>query len=185
MVKLPDHTQSEAGENLDSHPLHFGRYTARCTVPAPRDGRCRSLKRLSDQFFALFPERRGILEIKRIPAHSLAGWADDYVIRYSLADVAVLAVLSADLFCRSDDACPDRGCRTLGNGLELEGVMAFRCKLLPYLIDHCLEVGWVHVAGQFGMNASGVDGCSAYALLLMPAVKLDGEQDVCRLRATV
>lgn len=95
----------------------------------------RSLEGLSNQLFAFIPERLRILRIQCIATNT---FTDGHIVRYDLGHVAVLAVLTADLLVRRDDTCPNRGCRTLRDCLELEGTMTFSRKLLAYLINHSL-----------------------------------------------
>src|ERR1700746_488293 len=56
----------------------------------------KSSKRLSDQFLALLPERLCVVRIERIRPDAVTDCADDHIIRYDRADMAVLAVAASD-----------------------------------------------------------------------------------------
>src|SRR6185436_20139398 len=106
------------------------------------------LKRLSDEFFTLVPERLGSFWIERIPAYTFAYRIDDHVIGNDLANVTVLAISAADLTSGSDDCGPHRGCGPLRNGFQLEGRLTLCRKLLIHLIYHLLNLAHVHVTTQ-------------------------------------
>ena len=64
------------------------------------------LEGLSNHLLALLPERRGDGGIERISTYAFAAGVDDHVVRYDMADVAVLAVLAAHLVSGRDNAGP-------------------------------------------------------------------------------
>ena len=66
-----------------------------------------SSKRLSDQFLALLPERLGVVRIERIRPNAFTDCADNHIVRYDRADMAVLAVAAADFIGRGNKAGPD------------------------------------------------------------------------------
>src|SRR5580658_4366276 len=90
------------------------------------------LERFADQLFAFFPECLGVLRIERIRTHPFAGDGDFSIVRHNGSDVTVLAIATANLVSGRNDSSPHRSCRSLRNGLPLEGPLA-RLRLL--LID--------------------------------------------------
>ena len=144
-----------------------------------------SLKRLSDEFFTFSPKRLGGVRVERICAHSFAYGTDGHVVRHNLADMAVLAISAADLVIGSNEAGPYRSCGPLWNGLPLESRLALCGKLLIHLVDHLLDLAWVHEATQFGSYASRMHGCRADATLTVPLVESNSEEDIRRFRSAV
>ena len=65
-----------------------------------------ALEGFSNHLFTLLPERRSGGGIERISTYAFADSADDHVVRYDMADVAVLAILAAYLVSRRYDAGP-------------------------------------------------------------------------------
>jgi hypothetical protein len=55
------------------------------------------LEGFAHHLLALFPERGGVLGIERISAQTFGPWVKDDIIRYDVANVAVLAILTPDL----------------------------------------------------------------------------------------
>ena len=86
---------------------------------------------------------------------------------------------------RSNHAGPYRSCGALGHSLPLEGRLAFRGELLIHLVDHGLQAARVHVAAQFGLDASWMYGRGAHATPTMPSVERHGEEDIGRLRSAI
>jgi len=123
---------------------------------------------LSNQFFALFPQCLCGFAIECVRADAFAANAQRPVFRNDLADVAVLAILSADLFSGRNKASPDRGGRSLRDRLVLEGLPA-RCRgLLIQSIDLRLQLSRVEMPGKFGLDASGMDRRGSDPAVAMP-----------------
>src|ERR1700741_1049571 len=77
---------------------------------------------LAHHLLPLGPPGRASIRIQRVPLHAAAnGRVID-----PLCHVTILAIEAAHLVRRRHDACPDRGRRTLRNGLEAEGRLARR-----------------------------------------------------------
>src|SRR5258708_26333680 len=144
-----------------------------------------SLKGLSNQFFTSLPESLGIVLIQRVPANSFADRTDRRVVRYDLADVAILAITPADLVRLSNYTSPNRSCRSLRDRPALEGSFALCRNLLTDLIDHCLYAARLHITAQLGLYNSWMHGRGAHALCVMTPVKSNREQNVRRLRSPV
>ncbi len=51
----------------------------------------------ADHLFALLPESFGVLWVDCVAAHTFADWVNHSAVRDYVADMAVLAVLGADL----------------------------------------------------------------------------------------
>ena len=107
------------------------------------------------------------------------------MVRNDVADVAILAIPAADLLGGSNDTGPHRSCGSLRNGLPLKGRLTPCCKLLIHLVDHLLDMAWVHVATKLGPYASRMHGCSAYATLPVPLVEGNGKKDVRCFRTAI
>jgi hypothetical protein len=117
-----------------------------------------------------FSERGvGVVPIERIRSNTFTDCADNHIVRYDRADMAVLAVAAADFIGRGNKASPNRSGRSLRDCLPLERSLAFRRQLLVHLIDHLLELSRVH---------SRVDGCRTDAASAMPLVEGNREEDV-------
>jgi hypothetical protein len=138
----------------------------------------RLLEFFSDHLFAFLPECLGVFRVERITAHTFADRGDSHIIWNYFAHVAVLAILSADLISRSNYSGPYRSCGSLRNGLQLEGCFALGRTLLIHLLDHLLDVGGVHMAVQFRLDASWMYRRRAYAIPSMTPVKSNGEEDI-------
>ena len=82
-------------------------------------------KGLSDHFFTLLPECRGIAGIKRIAAHAFGDRVENNIIPYYLANMAVLTILSADLVSTGYYPSPDGGCCSLLHCLPFQGPLTF------------------------------------------------------------
>src|SRR5882762_4783119 len=143
------------------------------------------LKRLSDEFFTLLPERLSIVWIERISAHSFADGADRHVVGNDPPDVAVLAVSAANLVSGSHDTGPHRSCGSLRNGLPLERRLTLGRKLLVHLFHDPLNAARIYVATQFGLYASWMHCRGTHATLAVPLVERNGEEDICRLRSAI
>src|SRR5271156_912444 len=103
------------------------------------------LKSLSNHFFTLLPKGLGILGVERISADSLAYAGDGHMVRRDRPDMAVLAILAADLLSCSDDTGPYRSCGSLRNGLPPERPLTLGCKLLIDLLHQVSEDARVHI----------------------------------------
>ena len=75
---------------------------------------------LSNQFFTLSPKCLGGLGIECVGANAFAIGCQQLVLGDDVADVAVLAISSADLFSGRDKASPDRSGGSLRNRLVLK-----------------------------------------------------------------
>src|ERR1700761_5731162 len=139
----------------------------------------------ADHLFALLPESFGILWVDGVTAHPFTDWVNHSAVRNYFADVAVLAVLRADLVRRGYEAGPDRGRGSLRDRLPLERRFAFCSELLVDLFDEVRQPRLVGVAAELGADAAGMDGCGAHSVGAVAAVEGDGEEDVCGLGATV
>src|ERR1700740_765111 len=104
------------------------------------------LKRLSDQFFTLLPERLSVFRIECIAAYSFADAADRHVVRHHFANVAVLAIATADFVSWSHHGGPHRSCGSLRNGLPPEGPLTLGSELLIHLCKHRFQMAVIHVA---------------------------------------
>jgi len=65
------------------------------------------LESLADHFFTFLPQRFGGAGVQRIGANTFAGGGDGCAFWDNFSDVAILAVLTANFFRRSNDAGPD------------------------------------------------------------------------------
>src|SRR5215831_18736902 len=79
---------------------------------------------LSNQLLTLLPESLGGFGIECVGANAFADNAQLPVLRHDLADVAVLAITSANLLSRGNKASPDRGGCSLRNSLVLKRPLA-------------------------------------------------------------
>src|SRR5579864_4528234 len=104
------------------------------------------LNGLSDQFFTLLPERLSVFRIECIPAYSFADAADRHVVRHHFANVAVLAIATADFVSWSHHGGPHRSCGSLRNGFPPEGPLTLGSELLIHLFEHRFQVAVIHVA---------------------------------------
>jgi hypothetical protein len=143
------------------------------------------LEGLLDEFFAFLPESLSIIRVECIRTHSFADDGDGDVIRHHCADVAVLAVLPANLVGGSDHTSPYRCCSALRNRFPLERTFTFRGKLRVDLFNQLFDATGFSVATQFCLYAPRMHGCSANATSTVSLVEGDCEQNVRRLRAAV
>ena len=98
------------------------------------------LKRFADEFLAFFPECLSVGGIQRVCADAFTNSINGGIVLHQMSDVAVLAVLAADLVSGCNHSCPDGSCGSLGNGLPLERPLAFRCLLLINPVDELLHL---------------------------------------------
>src|SRR4029077_13424484 len=111
--------------------------------------------------------------------------ADRRGVRHDLADMAVLAIFAADLFCRSDDCRPNRRCGTLRTRLPLERFLPLHSAFLADLVDECLNLRRIQMTSELGFNHSRMHSRGADATPAVAPVKRDGEKNVRGLRAAV
>src|SRR5437868_4297032 len=112
-------------------PLH---HPLRGWSPSPRVARWRSLELLPHHLLALGPERFRTVGVEGVGADAAAGgW-----VVVGFGDVAVLAVLAADLVGSRDEAGPDAGGGALRDRLPAEGGGGSAGRLLRVLdaLDH-------------------------------------------------
>jgi hypothetical protein len=64
-------------------------------------------ERFSDHFFALLPEGFGIDWVQRVGSDAFADAGDRHVVCGDFADVAILAILAADVVSRGNDDVED------------------------------------------------------------------------------
>src|SRR5580692_12457045 len=98
--------------------------------------------------------------------------------------MAVLTIAAAHVFRRRDHPGPDRRGGALRNAFPLERRSARRLAGIDRG-DQTLSDRGGHVATQLRLDAAGMHGGGANPPLFMPAVELDGEQDVGGLRASI
>src|SRR5271169_6608421 len=98
--------------------------------------------------------------------------------------MAVLAITAAHLFWRRDHTSPDGRGRALWNGFPLERGNTRRLAGIDRG-DQTVSHRRRHVAAKLGLDSPGMHGGGANSALLVPAVELDGEQHVGRLRAPI
>ena len=107
---------------------------------------------------------------------------------YSIADGLALGFISYPivkfLSGRGHEAGPDRGRRALRYGLPGEGPCAWRLAGVD-AGDQPLQDLRRHVAGEFCVDPHRMQGRGPYAARLVPAIELDGEKDVGRLRTSI
>src|SRR5437879_307616 len=139
-----------------------------------------SLKRLSDEFLTLSPERLSIVCIERISAYAFADGADGHVIRHDMADVAILAILAAHFVSPCNHSGPHRCCGSLRNRLPLKRPLTLCGELLIDLFDDFFDAARIDVAIQFRSNASRMHSCSPPTVAAVPLVGGTGEADVSR-----
>src|ERR1700756_4753724 len=140
---------------------------------------------LSNQFFALPPQRVGAFRIECVRANAFAVNSQRLVLRHDLADVAVLAIVSPDLVSRGNNGSPDRRGCSLRNRLVLERLASLGCGLPVDSIDRRSQLSLVQMPTQFGLDASRMDGGGSNAVAAMARVERNCKKDVCCLRAAV
>ena len=99
--------------------------------------------------------------------------------------MAVLAILAADFFCRSDHCRPHRCCGALWNRLPAEGILSLRSPLFTDLVDERLKTGRINMARKLGFNDSRMHSGGADAASTVAPVERDGEKYVRGFRAAV
>src|SRR6478609_2140423 len=140
---------------------------------------------LSNQFFSLSPECFGAFGIECVGANTFAIGCQQLVLGDDLADVAVLAILSADLFSRRDKASPDRSGGSLRNRLVLKRLPACCCGFFADSVDDRLQLSRVEMSSKLGLDASRMDGGGANPAVAMARVERNREKDVGCLRTAV
>src|ERR1700693_1683817 len=140
---------------------------------------------LSNQFFTLSPECLRGFGIKCVRTNAFAVDCQRLVLGDDLADVAVLAILSADLFRGRHKASPDRSGGSLRNRLVLKRLPACCCGFFADSIDRRLRLSWVEMPSKLGLDASRMNGGGSNPAVAMPQVERYCKKDVCRLRSTV
>src|SRR5579859_558354 len=128
---------------------------------------------LSHHRLALCPQRLGVFPVEGVAAHAAAelGVVDN------LGDVAILAELCSDLAGRGDHRGPHRGRGALWDSLPAERLRARRLAGAD-IVHQALDDLGCHVAAEFGLDAARVHRRRPHALALVPAVELDGEEDI-------
>src|SRR6476620_7632272 len=140
---------------------------------------------LANQFFTLSPECVGGLRIECVGANTFAIGCQQLVLGYDLADAAVLAILSADLFSRRDKASPDRSGGSLRNRLVLKRLPACCCGFFADSVDDRLQLSRVEMPSKLGLDASRMDGGGANPAVAMARVERNRKKDVGCLRAAI
>src|SRR5260370_34476413 len=95
---------------------------------------------LSNQFFTLSPKCLGGLGIECVGANAFAIGCQQLVLGDDVADVAVLAISSADLFGRGNKAGPDRTGGSLRNRLVLKRLPACCCGFFSASVGRLLPL---------------------------------------------
>src|SRR4029077_20394962 len=144
-----------------------------------------SLEMLSNQFFTPSPECLGGLGIECVGANAFAIGCQQLVLGDDLADVAVLAIASPDLFSGRDKAGPDRSGGSLRNRLVLKRLPACCCGFFADSIDRRLQLSGVEMPSKLGLDASRMDSGCSNPITAMARVQRHCKKDVCRLRSTV
>src|SRR6266436_8460690 len=140
---------------------------------------------LSNQFFTLSPKCLRGFGIECVSANAFGVNSQRLVLGDDLADVAVLAILSADLFSGRYKASPDRSGCSLRDRLVLKRLPACCCGFFADSIDRRLQVSRVEMPSKLGLDASRMDGGGANPAVAMPQVERYREKDVGCLRAAV
>src|SRR6478735_7582594 len=133
---------------------------------------------LANQFFTLSPKCFGAFGIECVGANTFAIGCQQLVLGDDLADVAVLAISSADLFSRPDKASPDRSGGSLRNCLVLKRLPTCCCGFFADSVDRRLQLSGVEMPSKLGLDASRMDGGSANPAVAMPQVECYGKKDV-------
>src|SRR6202162_1705612 len=140
---------------------------------------------LSNQFFTLSPECLRGFGIKCVRTNAFAVDCQRLVLGDDLADVAVLAILSADLFRGRHKASPDRSGGSLRNRLVLKRLPACCCGFFADSIDRRLQLSRVEMPSKLGLDASRMNGGGANPAAAMARVERNRKKDVGCLRAAV
>ena len=143
------------------------------------------LEILSHQFFTLSPKCLRGFGIECVGANAFGVNSQRLVLGDDLADVAVLAILSTDLFSGRDKTSPDRSGGSLRNRLVLKRLPACCCGFFTDSIDRRLRLSWVEMPSKLGLDASRMNGGGSNPAVAMPQVERNRKKDVCRLRSTV
>src|SRR6266404_5909661 len=113
---------------------------------------------LSNQFFTLSPKCLGAFGIECVGANAFVIDRQRLVLGDALADVAVLAILSADLFCGRHKASPDRSGGSLRDRLVLKRLPACCGGFFADSVDRRLQLRRVEMPSKLGLDASRMDG---------------------------
>src|ERR1700745_1947988 len=136
---------------------------------------------LANQFFTLPPQRFGGFGIECVGTNAFGIGCQQLVLGDDLTDVAVLAILPADLFSGGNKASPDRSGGSLRNRLVLKRLSARCFGFFTDSVERRLQLGRVEMPSKLGLDASRMNcGCSNPAGA-MPPVERHPEKDVCRL----
>src|SRR5882757_358485 len=136
---------------------------------------------LSNQFFTLSPKRFGSFGIDCVGANAFVIDCQRLVLGDDLADVAVLAILSADLFSGHYKASPDRSGCSLRDRLVLKRLPACCCGFFADSIDRRLQLSGVEMPSKLGLDASRMDSSGSNPAAAMARVERNCKKDVCRL----
>src|SRR6476661_331262 len=128
------------------------------------------LEMLANEFFTFSPECLGGLGIECVGANAFAIGCQQRVLGDDVADVAVLAISSADLFRRRDKASPNRSGCSLRNRLVLKRLPARCCGFFADSVDRRLQLSRIEMSSKLGLDASRMDGCGANPAVAMPQV---------------
>src|SRR6476659_4945933 len=140
---------------------------------------------LSNQFFTLPPQCLGGFGIEFVGANAFAIGCQQLVLGDDLADVAVLAISSPDLFSGRDKAGPERSGGSWRHRLVLKRLSACCCGFFADSVDRRLQLSGVEMPSKLGLDASRMDGGGAHPAVAMPQVERYREKDVGCLRAAV
>src|SRR6476659_2879435 len=140
---------------------------------------------LSNQFFSFSPECLGGLGIECVGANAFAIGCQQRVLGDDVADVAVLAISSADLFSGRDKASPDRSGGSLRNCLVLKRLPACCCGFFADSVDRRLQLSRVEMPSKLGFDASRMDGGGSNPAAAMARVERNRKKNVVCLGASV
>src|SRR6266550_5399907 len=126
---------------------------------------------LSNQFFTLSPKCLCGFGIECVGANAFAVGCQQRVLGDDVADVAVLAISSADLFSGRDKASPDRSGCSLRDRLVLKRLPACCCGFFADSVDRRLRLSWVEMPSKLGLDASRMNGGSSNPAAAMPRVE--------------
>src|SRR5258707_3386713 len=140
---------------------------------------------LSNQFFTLSPKCLGGFGIECVGANAFVIDCQRLVLGDDLADVAVLAILSADLLSGRHKASPDRSGGSLRDRLVLKRLPAYCCGFFADPVDCRLQLSQVEMPAQLGLNASRMNGGGSNRAAAMVRVERNRKKDVGCRRAVV
>src|ERR1700756_2952405 len=126
---------------------------------------------LSNEFFTRSPECVGGFGIECVGANAFGVNGQRFVLGDDLADMAVLAISSADLFSGRDKAGPDRSGGSLRNGLVLERLSACCGGFFADSIDRRLRLSRVEMPSKLGLDASRMNGSRSNPAVAMARVE--------------